>query len=139
MGTQQESSLLRKGQLIGGCRAIRLIGRGGMGEVYLAEHISLQKHVALKILSSDLGREDCVERFLKEARTCSRIEHPNVIVIHDVGKQGDLHYIVMQHVQDRHALGRHTESARAQLRSVLVRAAHRFLIARSCNSILSQE
>ncbi|NQT15870.1 MAG: protein kinase [Planctomycetes bacterium] len=94
-------SSLSAGQLVGGCRVVRLLGRGGMGEVYLAEHVALQRPVALKILPPDLENTQRVERFLKEARTCSRIEHPNVVVIHDVGEQDGLYYIVMQYVQGK--------------------------------------
>ena len=100
MGMHLGSSL-STGQLVGRCRVVRLLGRGGMGEVYLAEHLSLQKPVALKILLPDLENKDRVERFFKEARTCSRIEHPNVVVIHDVGEQDGLYYIVMQYVQGK--------------------------------------
>lgn len=100
MGMHLGSSL-SAGQLVGGCRVVRLLGRGGMGEVYLAEHVALQRPVALKILPPDLESTQRVERFLKEARTCSRIEHPNVVVIHDVGEQDGLYYIVMQYVQGK--------------------------------------
>jgi formylglycine-generating enzyme required for sulfatase activity len=72
-----------------------------MGEVYLAEHLALQRPVALKILPPNLESSSRVERFLKEARTCSRIEHPNVVIIHDVGEQDGLYYIVMQYVQGK--------------------------------------
>jgi serine/threonine protein kinase len=89
------------GRVIGGCRILQLLGRGGMGEVYLAEHLALQKNVALKILLPDMHTKEHVARFLKEARICSRIEHPNVVVIHDVGAQDGLHYIVMQYVQGK--------------------------------------
>ena len=98
---QPGSSALTEGQLIGGCRIVRLLGRGGMGEVYLAEHLSLERPVALKTLRPDLEKTDLVERFLKEARMCARIQHPNVVVIHDVGEQQGLYYIVMQFVQGR--------------------------------------
>jgi len=75
-----------------------------MGEVYLAEHLSLEKPVALKILPLHLVSDDSVERFLREARTCSRIEHPNVVTIHDVGEQNRVNYIVMQYVQGKNLL-----------------------------------
>lgn len=92
---------LSAGQLIGGCRVVRLLGVGGMGEVYLAEHLRLEKRVAVKVLPPRWGSSDSVARFLKEARTGSRIEHPNVVTIHDVGQAGDLYYIVMQYVEGR--------------------------------------
>jgi len=99
MGLQ--GSTLSAGQLVGGCRIIRLLGQGGMGEVYLAEHLALQKPVAVKILPPDLGSREHVERFLKEARTCSRVEHPNVVFIHDVGEHDGVYYIVMQYVRGK--------------------------------------
>lgn len=98
MAPAAKSTALATGRQVGPCRVQRLLGRGGMGEVYLAEHLSLQKPVALKVLPPDLVSKTSVERFLKEARMCSRIEHPNVVVIHDVGQQDGLHYIVMQYV-----------------------------------------
>jgi serine/threonine protein kinase len=92
------TATLRDGQVVRGCRIIRFIDRGGMGEVYLAEHLALQKPVALKILPPDLDSREHIDRFLREARVCSRIEHPNVVVIHDVGEEHGLYYIVMQYV-----------------------------------------
>ena len=89
------------GQMLGGCRILRLLGRGGMGEVYLAEHLSLQKLVALKVLPEELSSPSRVERFIKEARRYSRIDHPNVVVIHDVGSEAGVYYIVMQYVRGK--------------------------------------
>lgn len=76
-----------------------MLGRGGMGEVYLAEHLVLEKLVALKILPPSRVDADAVARFLREARLCSRIEHPNVVPVYDAGESGDLHYFVMQYVE----------------------------------------
>ncbi len=75
-----------------------------MGEVYLAQHLALEKPVALRILPPNLGAREHIERFLKEARVCSRIEHPNVVVIHDVGEEGGLYFIIMQYIQGRNLL-----------------------------------
>jgi formylglycine-generating enzyme required for sulfatase activity len=72
-----------------------------MGEVYLAEHLALQRLVAVKVLPPTLGGAERIGRFLKEARMCSRVEHPNVVVIHDVAEQEGLHYIVMQYVDGK--------------------------------------
>jgi formylglycine-generating enzyme required for sulfatase activity/tRNA A-37 threonylcarbamoyl transferase component Bud32 len=87
--------------MLGGCRIERMIGSGGMGEVYLAQHLRLQKRVAIKTLRSDSISKERVARFVREARTCARIDHPNVVAIHDVDQQAGLHYIVMQYVEGK--------------------------------------
>ncbi|HYF01212.1 MAG TPA: serine/threonine-protein kinase, partial [Planctomycetota bacterium] len=85
--------------LVGRCRLVRKIGQGGMGEVWLARHETLQKDVAVKILPADYARHpEAVERFLREARSAARLEHPNVVQVLDAGSQDGTHYIVMQYV-----------------------------------------
>ena len=85
--------------LVGRCRLVRKIGQGGMGEVWLARHETLQKDVAVKILPADFARHsEAVERFLREARSAARLEHPNVVQVLDAGSQDGTHYIVMQYV-----------------------------------------
>lgn len=86
------------GQVAAGCRVIKLIGRGGMGEVYLAEHLALDRQVALKTMLPQLGGGRHFERFLREARCCARIEHPNVVTIHDAGVVDGIPYLTMQYV-----------------------------------------
>ncbi len=91
---------LQPGTVLGGCRVEKLIGRGGMGEVYLAEHLVLQKRVAIKTARASLqSRERDRERFLKEARLAAKVDHPNVITIHDAGDLNGTLYIVMQFVE----------------------------------------
>src|SRR6185503_995451 len=71
-------------------RVIRLLGRGGMGEVYLAEDTSLDRQVALKVLSPLLASDpQYVQRFRREARAASSLSHPQVCVIHEVGEAED--------------------------------------------------
>ncbi len=71
-------------------RVIKKLGEGGMGAVYLAEHITLEKTVALKMLHQEFSRkEDLVQRFLQEAKSASRIRHENVIDISDFGQTPD--------------------------------------------------
>ncbi len=94
-----EMTLLAPGQVIARCRVLRFLGRGGMGEVYLCEHLTLQKKVALKTLPPGSIAPGHVERFFKEARLGSKIEHPNVVRIYDVGCQGQLYYILMQYIE----------------------------------------
>ncbi len=68
-------------------RVLRKLGEGGMGVVYLAEHIVIEKRVALKILSDDFARKaDLVARFMQEAKAASRIGHENIVDITDFGE-----------------------------------------------------
>ncbi|MHC4607088.1 MAG: protein kinase domain-containing protein, partial [Planctomycetota bacterium] len=93
-----EADLL--GKTLGHCRVERLIGRGGMGEVYLGQHEGLNRSVAIKILPPYLARDSgFTERFLREARTAAQLEHPNVVQVHDVGQEGETYYLIMQLVE----------------------------------------
>src|SRR6185503_3234210 len=78
----------------------RLIGRGGMGAVYEADHIGLDKKVAIKFLM-DVDR-DAVARFRREARAAARIDHDHVVQIFDVGTTPeDRDFIVMEYLEGR--------------------------------------
>ncbi|MBI4618156.1 MAG: protein kinase [Planctomycetes bacterium] len=90
------------GRTLGGCKIEALVGRGGMGVVYQAHHLTLDKPVAIKVLSRRFSRNtDQVMRFIQEARAAARLEHQNLIQIHDVGWEGDLYYIIMQYVEGK--------------------------------------
>jgi len=81
------------------CRIIAKLGTGGMGSVWLAEHFGLGRKVAVKILPPEMGRDpEYVARFMREATTAGRMEHPNIVQIHDVGYAEGRHFIVMQYV-----------------------------------------
>ena len=97
--------LIRKiepGDIIGRCRIIRELGRGGVGTVYLATHQTLQIEVALKILSPSLSLENpsLGERFIREAQLAARIRHPNVIAVMDAAhdESTGAYFIVMEYV-----------------------------------------
>src|SRR4051812_8377784 len=81
-------------------RIIRKLGEGGMGAVYLAEHVFIEKKVALKVLAPELARrQDLGARFLQEAKSASRIGHENVIDISDFAQSPEGYvYIAMEYL-----------------------------------------
>lgn len=80
-------------------RFLHEIGRGGMGVVYAAIHESLQRRVAIKILSSGLlGDTKHLARFRREARAAARLRHTNIVPVFGVGQHDDHHYYVMDHI-----------------------------------------
>jgi serine/threonine-protein kinase len=83
-----------------GYRIEARVGRGGMGEVYRAEQLSLGRKVALKILTPELATDASFrQRFLRESRIAAGIDHPNVIPIYEAGEDGGLLYIAMRYVE----------------------------------------
>src|SRR5271169_7069565 len=75
------------------------LGAGGMGEVYRARDTRLERTVAVKILPSHLSSNpEAKQRFEREARTISSLNHPNICVLHDVGSQDGTSYLVMEYV-----------------------------------------
>jgi serine/threonine protein kinase len=81
-------------------RIVRLLGVGGMGEVYQAEHRLMERPVALKVISPQLTRNPLVvERFRLEVRAAARLSHPNIVTAHDAEQAGDLHFLVMEYVE----------------------------------------
>ena len=75
-----------------------LLESGGMGEVYRAEDSRLHRTVAIKVLPRDLATPDRVQRFEQEARAASALNHPNILTIHDVGRDGETAYLAMEWV-----------------------------------------
>ena len=95
----QANDTLLPGSVLGRYEIGRLLGRGGMGAVYEAVHRDLKKRVAIKVLSTALAGEEAKQRFLREGEAASRIQHPNVVDVTDVGVEGSLSYLVMEFLE----------------------------------------
>src|SRR5262249_56703768 len=81
-------------------RVLELLGHGGMGAVYKAEHRLMERTVALKVINRELtGRPAVVERFRREAKAAARLDHPNIVRAHDAEHAGDTHFLVMECVE----------------------------------------
>jgi len=88
---------LTPGTKLGPYEIIALLGAGGMGEVYRARDTRLDRSVAVKTLSARLADQaEAAERFEREARTISSLNHPNICQLHDVGEQDSVRYLVME-------------------------------------------
>ncbi len=87
------------GKTLGGYKLLQRLGRGGMGTVYRALQLSLNREVALKILSPELSRDPAfLQRFLKEARAAGQLNHPNIVQVYDVDQAEGLIFYAMEFV-----------------------------------------
>lgn len=87
---------------VAGYEVLSLLGAGGMGEVYRARDLRLDREVALKLLPKEIaGRPGFVDRFEEEARSASGLNHPNIVTIYGVGESDDIAYIAMELVEGR--------------------------------------
>ncbi len=90
------------GQHVSNYEILRRLGQGGMGVVYLARHVTLERNVAIKFLAGQLSSNpDYVNRFLREARAAARLNHPNIISVYDAGAEDEVYYFVMEYVEGR--------------------------------------
>ncbi|MEE9443100.1 MAG: protein kinase [candidate division Zixibacteria bacterium] len=96
----QSHIILSKGTMVSHYRIVEKIGAGGMGEVYLAEDTKLNREVALKFLPPHLCQdEDCRARFKREAQAAAKLDHPNIVTIHEVSEYQGRPFFAMQHVE----------------------------------------
>jgi serine/threonine-protein kinase len=95
-----------EGRQLGAYEILNKIGRGGMGEVYRARDTRLGRIVALKILPEHLSQdEQSRERFEREARTTSALNHPHICSVYDVGHQDGISYLIMEFIEGQTLAG----------------------------------
>src|SRR6266404_2452922 len=83
-------------------RIIERLGAGGMGEVFLAQDVRLDRKVAIKMLpAKSIGDEQAKKRLFREAKAAATLDHPNICAIYEVGEEGDCAYIAMQYIEGR--------------------------------------
>ncbi|HVL12765.1 MAG TPA: serine/threonine-protein kinase [Gemmata sp.] len=90
------------GKVLGDYQLLRRLGVGGMGQVYLARQLSLKREVALKLLRDDLATNStALKRFQAEAEAVARLNHPNIVHIHQIGEHDGLRYMALEYVEGR--------------------------------------
>src|SRR6266581_3708132 len=90
------------GKLFGPYEILGPLGSGGMGEVYRARDTRLGREVALKSLPPEMAEDpDRINRFEKEARLASALNHPNIVTVYDIGKSNSISYIAMEFVDGK--------------------------------------
>src|SRR5262245_12241551 len=103
------------GRMLGDYEVLAFLGKGGMGEVYLARDPSLERKVALKLLLENFTRDEIrVRRFIQEAKSVSALNHPNIITIHEIGEADGRHYISTEFIEGQ-TLRRYLASAPMKL------------------------
>ncbi len=115
----EKAENLKIGKLFGHYRVVKQIGAGGMGEVYLAEDTKLDRRVALKILPAEFAEDkDRMSRFVREAKSASALNHPNIITIHEIGESNGTHFIATEFI-DGKTLSEYAKSNPLNFKSAL--------------------
>src|SRR5262249_15976845 len=113
-----------RGFTIGKYKVLERLGSGGMGSVYLCEHLHMGHKVAVKVLPLATARDRAaLGPFYREARAAGSLDHPNLVRAHDIDQDGELHYLVMDHVDG------------VSLQRLVVKSTGPLPVARACNYI----
>ncbi len=97
--TEQDPFL---GTTFAGCKILEKIGQGGMGAVYKAQHLTLDKTVCIKVLAPNLSKDSRnIDFFLREARSVAKLEHPNIVQVYNFGEENKAYYIIMSYINGR--------------------------------------
>ncbi len=89
-----------RGFFLGKYKLLDILGSGGMSSVYLAEHVLMQRRVAIKVLPKNrVADSSYLARFHREAQAAALLDHRNIVRVYDVNNVGDLHYLVMEYVE----------------------------------------
>ncbi len=89
-----------RGFTLGTYRILEPIGQGGMGVVFLGEHTTLKRRVAIKVLPAEKAKDRLsLERFYREARAAAALSHPNIVGLYDVSQGGGVHFLAMEYVE----------------------------------------
>lgn len=93
---------METGTIINQYKIVSAIGKGGMGEVFLAQDTKLDRKVAIKFLNEEFSKDaDKLNRFIQEAKAVSALNHPNILTVHEIGENGDSNYIVTEFIEGK--------------------------------------
>jgi serine/threonine protein kinase/dipeptidyl aminopeptidase/acylaminoacyl peptidase len=102
VANQETGEDLPIGSLLGRYEIIRMVGRGGMGKVYLARDNQLDREVAIKVLNQKYENDKTnIQRFIREAKAASALNHPNILTIHEIGETDGSYYIVSEFIDGK--------------------------------------
>jgi serine/threonine protein kinase len=94
---RKEERMLASGTRLGPYQILGPLGRGGMGEIYRAKDLRLDRHVAIKVVAEQLAQDsDRLARFEREAKTVAALAHPNILVLYDIGQEQGVPFAVME-------------------------------------------
>ncbi len=114
-----EGENLEAGKCFGHYEIVRQIGAGGMGAVYLAHDKILDRRVAIKVLKEQFGKKESnLKRFTQEAKAASALNHPNILIIHEIGESEEINYIVSEYIEGE-TLREHFRKSPVKLSEIL--------------------